>query len=376
MPLLRRIRVPLLVAIALLLANMPVAFGFPASRGSCDHNGDELTWYFVDFGNWTDDEKDQVEDGINDWLTVLGLVGESVVDSISKTAPEQGDIKVEKVAGLSGLGGTDCLGAIRTLKLNASLTLEQFRDIAAHEMGHHLEMWHTGDNDHFGGGVSYLAICQWHDLPPTNPPIDQELSQDDAGHVAHKWATQQPKPIQANAGFEEGTKYWWKNNVDDFYISTFDPKHGSQNLRFRPEVSNGYVYQTMNLVDAANLEIDARIQYRKVSSAATTGKMRLQIWRQKVNYAVPWRDCERDQFRAGGNVDQNVRTAVYGFERLRTQGLAPTTAWKTGTETTPWTLDDFSEGFDVRIYVRSSVKYSNGDFALVEIDSARIRDKS
>ena len=349
------------------------AEAFPATKGDCSW-GEEITWYFAvgTGGPFDTDEKPPIRDGIDDWLDVLAGSGASVITSIDETS--SGDIPVMKEDDLGLAGNTYC----RTgepegpfLQLSNELhSLERFKDTAAHEMGHHLEMWHTGAYDHFGGSEpSYMGICE-------EVFSGQALSQDDNGHASHHWGAANNPGIHANAGFEAGTLYWGTSSATS-YTSTADPYNGSKSLRWRPSASGGYVYQTMNLVDAGGRAIDARTAYKKVSTAATTGYVKLQILRERINYASTYPgSCENGQFQAGPTVDQNFREDLYGFIQIRSQKFTPTTSWKLGTEINPNTFSSSWEGFNIRVRVTSDVTYvSNSDFALLDIDATRVRDR-
>ncbi len=363
----RRIRISAVcVLFALFAASVPYAspaLAFPQSRGNCDW-GESITWYFST-GSWTTSQKASVRDGLDDWLTVKSYDGTRVVSSITETG--SGDIPVKKVVGLPGAGGTDCTvaGPAPVLTLDADLTNTQFKDIGAHEMGHHLEMYRRGRYDHCGGLESYMGICR--------TTVNKALSQDDYGHVEHHWGPLYPYSIHANVGFEHGTTWWWKSNVSDFYTSGSSPRHGSNALRWRPTADNGYVYQTMNFVNSGGEEIDARMSYRKISSSTTTGDMKMEILRRRVDYGLASSgDCEYNQFQAGANDDQNVRDVVYNFVRKRRETVTPTTTWQGRTEGTNYTMPVW-EGADIRFRVKSTVKYTDQTFALLTIDTARAR---
>ena len=353
--------------IFLSLASIGSASAFPQNRGVCDYNED-IKWKF-DSGHFSDSERDLVRDGVDDWLTPKRYTGAQVVTGIEEIW--NGQVILKEVANLDGWGATDCNAPARFIKLSANLATEQYRDIAAHEMGHHLEMWHTGKNDHFGGQLSYEAICQYHS---NGNPVDQQLSQDDYGHVGHHWDGLSAKSIHANVGFEHGTTWWWKSEVDDFYTSSYSPMHGSLALRWRPKVAQGYVYQTMNFANSAGEEIDARTNYKKISSSTTTGRMKMQILVQRVDYGFISSGCEYKQFQGNDYRDQNSRSIVYAFTVVRTQNLPnPSTSWQVATETSEYLIGYTYEGADVRVRVWSNLKYSDGSFALVSIDTLRAR---
>ena len=254
-------------------------------------------------------------------------------------------------------------------------------DIVTHEMGHHLEMWHTGASDHFdfSSRPSLLAICEetYAGSPLT---VQTELTADDYAHVIHKWGGATFPPVQANHGFEAGLTYWKTSSVSIFDLSTADPYNGSNSVRWKPSSAGGYVYQTTNFVKAGGHKIDARTAYKKVFNEATNGDLRLQIQRQKIDYGFahgpPQKDCEYEQFQPGATVDQNERQVLYGYQVIRTEFLTPTASWQLGTETNTHTFSSTWEGFDVRVRVRSDVKKdSDGSFALIDIHDTRVRDR-
>lgn len=350
---------------------------YPQNRGNCSW-GETITWYFGSGsgGAFTTSQKARIRDGIDDWLQIVGAAGNQTITSITESG--SGDFAITKEANLGRDGSTYCIAdGNEGLKLSNTLSLEKFRDVAAHEMGHHLEMWETGAYDHFGGSEpSYMGICE-------EVSSGQALSQDDWGHATHKWGGATHPSLHANIGFEAGTLWWGKSGVSDFSATTADPYAGDWHLRWRPSVSNGYVYQTMNYVNAGGKKVDAQTAFKKVSSSATTGVMRMHIMRETIDYAsiVPG-SCEENEdtglsrFQAGDYIDQNFREYLSGFVVMRGETFTPTTTWQVATEGNKHTFSGSHEGFNVRIRIRSEVKYtSSGALALIDIDNTRVRDR-
>lgn len=333
----------------------------------CNGDGGVVRYKFSDAETtWLGEEKTAVANGFSDLEAVEDYLGIGLVDIAEDVASSTVTVYRDPTphGNANSAGWTSCLVGTDSIELNSSLTDAQFEHWARHEMGHVLTLHHTGTTDSFGGGMETMATC-------TDGTTAVALSQDDHGNLIHKHTPLDPPTVTANDGFEQPSplQWWGTANVATFTYSSTSPHSGAYAARFTPSAFNGYSYQTMNYAAAGGKLVDARTWVRKTASLSTTGTVVLEIWARSVTYASS-PSCD---YPTGKN--QNSRIAVGGWNVVTTQSLTPTTTWAALTESSTYSVGSF-DAVDMRIVVKSGVRYTDGTYAQIEIDDARIRDRS
>jgi hypothetical protein len=348
-----RMVVGALVLSTVLVSPAALAFPKPGTSGSC---GPDITYRFTG-GGWNPGEKAAIRDGLEDWEVVLDFDGGKV--ATVTMIPDFGQIAVRKVATPNGggVGWSSCGQGL--IQIQEDLAIASMESVARHEMGHILDLTHTGKDDSFGGPTPAMATCVGLQ--------GKAMSQDDYGGLIHKQTSQQREAIHANASFEQGTSWWGISNIASFFTTTAHASDGTTSARIRPNSSTGYLFQTMNYAAAAGEPIDARINIRRLDSSHT-GVMSFNILKRKVTYASP-ASCD---YPTGKN--QNVRSEG-SWVVVRVETCTPSNSWATCTEGTLYTVPS-GDAHDLRITVYSNVKTSSGTYATVAVDFARIRDRS
>lgn len=353
-----------LMVAALVATNAPPAEAYPRAVGCGSATDDSVTYTFV--GTWSGSQKDAFRDGVAQWENPNELNGD-VVSFNEEIFGGDFDVTIEPLGGASGSTGCSASSTGGDIRLDSSLTLSEIEKTGMHEAGHALGLKHTGYRDsHDGPKVPAMATC----LSASNAAA-RNVIQDDAGSLTRLHSFSTAETMHANAGFERGELYWGKSSVSDFYDTTTGTLDGSRNLRFRPTADYGYIYQTMNYVDAAGEDIDARTNIKKIVTWTSTGQIRMRLLTRVVTYAAA-SGCSVGQYVTGLN--QNSRTHG-ALTIVRTETSTPTSSWKTVTEPTLYASGGHGNR-DVRIRVESNVKYSStGGYATIAVDTTRARDR-
>lgn len=353
------------IVTAVALPNIPAAgFPQPGLGASCENAW--ITYWFQNSWVWTSSQLDEIRDGFGDWRAPRDWDGDRVIKQMDEVS-SNGKVKVVGVSpGYFGdpsqLGSASC-GDPSTILLRYDQSGNALEHLARHEMGHALGMHHTGSTDSFGGPMETMATCISFG--------STSLSQDDDGHVVYHHGDLNPETIHANAGFETGTSWWGTSSVSSFYTSTYQPEDGSAAGRFRPSSDDGYIYQSMNFAAAQGRKVDARTNIRKVSSQSTYGRVRLELLVRHVVYGTG--ECA-DEFVTGK--DQNVRSSWTTWWIARAADRYPTASWAI-LDTTAYTLPTSYDATDLRVRVKSSVRYSStSSLATIAVDTTRARDRS
>ncbi len=358
--------------LALLVACLaPAASAFPRPQNNCID--DTVTFYFSDDGPggaWSTWQENAARAGILDWNAVLDWDGGKVVDSLYEVSGPGGgavEVKLDDSPGGSpdSLGHAECTWPGASISMNPDFLLSSasMEHWTRHEMGHLLGQEHTGLTDAFEGGVETMATC--HSVNSTAP----SLSQDGYGGIVHKLGDLDPDTIHANAGFEQGTSWWGSEGVSYWYTTTSNPEDGSASLQWQPAYDRGGIYQSMNYAAAGGTTIDARTNHRKIYSSATYGYVILEIWVRQVTYQ------SNPQCDYPTNKDQNHRSYEGDWTRVRYESASPSTSWAMLTESTAYTVPSSWDAADVRVRVKSTVRYSSwGGLASLGTDTTRARD--
>lgn len=263
------------------VAAPPGASAYPQEVDVCYPFGrTSMTYWFDSTWNSYTTAKGWARDAIEEWDTAIDYDGAKLMP-LSEVS-SGGDIQIS-VLNIDGPAEMHCPGLDdqdRRIILDPSIMTDQeFVWMASrHEMGHHLGLFHTGDDASGSTDVATMSTCSESALPSNNA-----LTKDDYAYMMYVHSDAGYYQMQANYGFEQGLDYWgYSGGVLEH--QTTGGAGGPQRLRHKTVTSASYVHQYFNFaVGNDNEEYRSVAQY-KVDASNYTGHLTATLYRKQLDY--------------------------------------------------------------------------------------------
>ena len=327
---------------------------------------------------FTSMEKSWFNSGANKWEAVRDPFGGQLLNVIKDSDNEPStDVPVLNKNVGGGYGGQfDC--ATNSIWIDfidprgPPLTWQTAYGLAAHEMGHGLDLQHAGNLDSFDTSYGTLPTemptmvgCAF---PPGYDQADmRSLEQDDWAALEHM-KTSGKYNGHANTSFENSgnlTRFWGKGSGSRFIDQSSGSSDGTYHVLLGGTAMPSYMYQTVRVEDPKKMK--ARVNYKKYFSSSS-GQIFYGIYARKVNF--PSNPGCASVFENGWDFnDPDVPNLTFEY-RVGTW-RTPTTSWK-WPDTPRWNGVDSWQGVDARLYIFNYM-VQGVDPTDVRIDHARIR---
>jgi len=306
-----------------------------------------------------------IRDGVQRWNNTSSPTGGSEV-AVSETAGNI-TITIERHPTWNSLNDpiaqATCTG--RLIQFNEAYFGQNanfFFNVAQHEMGHILELRHTGwdtspAGDSLDGVRSQMATCGLASDRANRPW--SLYAADDSANLLHRWSGYDS--VTPNPSFENGRQFWVRDGSGPWSTAAGGPV-GNVYLRYRTSgVAGHMVHISANLADESN-EVRTRLRMR---TEAGSGPVSVRLATRTVDYGTP--GCAAFFF---SSRDQNQRSV--GSWMLRDNlVIYPTATW---TQYFGSTYDlPLSEGHDVRIEVHPDVTLG-GAQQYINLDNIYVED--
>jgi hypothetical protein len=276
-----------LLALVVLTGSSTPALAYPQDPNEC--NDSSITWYF----NTTDwygkpTARSYARAAIDLWEQPLDYNGTSLITLNGLVWGQTGGLSDVEVVladdwAPSKFGVAECTGS-PSMRLNATYLNDAsfVWKVARHEMGHLAGFEHGGSKDSWNG-----------DDPPTMSTcieIDEfldtnMLSQDDVAYAnwSHSDLGSNPRPMQANFGFEQDFSYWGVAGGTVEVVSSGGAT-GPGHVRYKTNQASYYLYQTINMATGDDNEsYRAVVNYRQ-QTLGGYGSVTGTLYRKRIDY--------------------------------------------------------------------------------------------
>ncbi|NND01236.1 MAG: hypothetical protein HKN91_00475 [Acidimicrobiia bacterium] len=274
----------------------------------------------------------------------------------------------------------------RRIQIRTGTPTNQIDAVAAHEMGHILNIEHTGSTDAFGG---------WGDKDEVMSTCDVDraainMTKDDVGALTKQQPERTKNWLVANASFEQSSadppKGWSPTGaMSTTVVSSAGSPWGNRYLRLSPDAPSDKLRQKMNVTGAGPsggtgmAEIDARVSYRKSSAITTTGGFVMSIWVRSVEYPPKPSNCQGTYWPSADY--ENDRSAVGPWTRVRVETVTVNNSSSFFTRyETDWgdwdAIDQFADAFDLQVRLRNTLLDSSQESVSLDIDGLTLREET
>lgn len=373
--------------LAVIVAMMAFALGAPAATAferyrSCNYGSGVFAYNFLDSFST---EQASVQQGFEYWNSVRGLTGSQHVDVHNYAVNGAGvriDIKQQELSG-GAQGRASCTNyeividpTIGTRRMNA----DEFRFVAAHEMGHILGLEHTGEMENLDVEPDALPPYGAHPVMKACgfSMYANGLTPDDIAGVHYHYSAM-PKYFAANSGFEgQGTGYWRLAPQDG---STFAAptglaaNTGNRYGLFDFANTSSNVYQRIDYLSGGGHQVDVAGAFSTDSLASAGGTVRVELLSRTNSYAGTTDSCQDTQFEYTSSNLNDKNTRFDPFVLRTSYTCTVTTTWTGCNAPVYVTPSTTSSDFQVRVF--SNVKKaSTGEFYRINIDDLRFRERT
>lgn len=269
-------------------------------------------------------------DGVN-WFDTVFLPAAAVWDAWKSptgqpiTVASRGnpgysiDVSMQPIKDPNVLGYTSCepwvslfggvFGQPNTLVMSNTLTIDRFRSVASHEVGHIHGLRHTGNFESWGfDNPSIMSTCL-----SDGTPLSLKPSQDDVANLMSAWA---PHSLIANQSFENGTQFW-RSEFANLEYRTQGGTDGPGSLKITRTSSTtmGRIYQRQRV--SQRYWLRARANY-KDADTRVSGTMRLRLTARPVGFeGEKSGTCEYKQFTPGLNRNKpDTSVGTFTFNKI------------------------------------------------------------
>jgi hypothetical protein len=332
--------------------------------------GRNIFWYRSDAGrNWDTMavwKRQAVADGIEMDDKPLDYDAEQLV-TIEEGLPLQVAVIWIETPGF--IGDSNCSYPRMRIGAAEPDTEESLWNIARHEMGHLIGAGHAGQYDSMNG-----------DNPPTMATCltyrhSNFLEQDAQANWAWLRSSLDNRQLNANVGFEQGTKFWGRNDTSvEITEFTTGGNVGPSYVGWHATSNADYLYQTVRILNGTvDDEYRARVVARSPGSMYETF-VRVRIYRRSLDLpyhpGTPDPNCPWDN----GIDDANGTPDPGGYVLMTGNSIQGTfTSW-TGLNTADpeWENPPSAEAYDFQIRAYgTALNVSTRNYGKVHFDNFR-----
>lgn len=243
--------------------------------------------------------------------------------------------------------------------------------VLAHEMGHALNLRHTGEDDsqYLGGdGMPVMATC----LGGSSPTIPRN---DDHAALTYAHAIGADRTLTADYGFEAGLRFFSASGAQPQHV-TGSTSGGDYHIQVVPNSSQDNIVQTINFSAGASKIVMPTMQY--ATPGATSGNVRIELWSRPVTYT-----SSSNVDHCGypiPNVDMNTRTPApddpSGWSLVKSNIYPLSNTWRVAEPASGYLVPTVTNGsVDLRIRVYTTAGISGG-YIHTHYDDVRIQATS
>ena len=240
--------------------------------------------------------------------------------------------------------------------------------VTTHEFGHVYGIGHAGRYDTQppnANDLPTMATClsspdqtkyNWRTLSQDDHAAGSRIG-DKVTYYSVYWGSTTP-----NSSFEDGTRFWRKQNVSSWGTYSGGADSTPKYLAFAPSASNGAVYAENRITNPGSHLMVARANYRRLDPASS-GQIKLTFKWGQVTY------------QSGGycgttfnNKNLNVETYDGGWTTKQNKYCSVSSSWNyctTSSYSTSW------DAVDARVVVYSQM-YTGSEHVGVKVDRVRI----